>query len=196
MIKYPDSFKELAECFEMYPGIGPKTAERLTFFTLLNLDDESVEKFSKSLKKAKDNIKQCNVCGMLTDQECCHLCKDDTREKKIMVVESTKDVIACEKSDSYHGKYHVLNGTISPLDGIGPEEIHLDNLIQRIKNENILEVILSTSSSIEGEMTALYIKKMLEETDVKVYRIGYGLPAGANIEYADQVTLIKALEGK
>ncbi len=196
MIKYPDCFKELIECFEMYPGIGPKTAERLAFFTLIQLDQESVQKFSYALTQAKEKMKTCTICGMLTDQDCCDLCKDTTREKKLMIVENTKDVIAFEKTNTFHGKYHVLNGVISPLNGKGPEDIHLDHLLERIEKEKIEEIILATSSTIEGEMTALYIKKMLEEKQVKVFRIGYGLPAGADIEYADEITLIKALEGK
>lgn len=197
-MKYPESFQELIDCFSMYPGIGPKTAERLAFHTILKLKKEKVSKFSESLVKAYESIKKCSVCGALTDKEVCDICSDENRSKTIMVVESSKEVNVFEKTNQYNGKYHVLNGLVSPLNGVGPDDINLASLFKRIDNEKIEDVIISTSASINGEMTSMYIKNYLEEKNknINVYRIGYGLPAGADIEYADEVTLVKALEGK
>lgn len=180
----------------MYPGIGPKTAERLAFFTYLKLKDEDVVRFSENLIKVKEQVKPCKTCGVLTDLAKCEICQDESRERKLIIVESTKDVNVFEKTDQYFGKYHILNGLISPLNGVAPEDINLLNLLSRIDDEKIEEVIIATSATIEGEMTALYIKNLLENKPLKVYRIGYGLPAGGDIEYADEITLIKALEGR
>ena len=194
-MKYPKSLQELIDCFSMYPGIGPKTAERLAFHTILKLKKEQVEKFSKSLAEAYNSIKKCSLCGTLTEEEVCEICSDLSRDNIIMVVESSKEVNVFEKTNQFNGKYHVLNGLISPLNGVGPEEVNLQKLFMRIKDENIKEVIVSTSASIDGEMTAMYIKNILLEKEIEIYRIGYGLPAGGDIEYADEVTLMKSLEG-
>lgn len=196
MNKYPESLNRLIESFKKYPGIGPKSAERLAFYTIQNLNSDEVKDFSKNLVDAINNIKKCSVCGMITDSDVCDICKDNERQNKLLIVETTKDAMAFEKTNSYNGKYHVLNGVISPLNGIDANELNLEGIIQRIEKEHIEEVIIATSSNIDGEMTAMYIKKMLEEKPVKVYRIGYGLPAGADIEYADDITLMRALEGK
>ncbi len=196
MIKYPESFKKLIENFEMYPGIGPKTAERLAYFTILNLSKEDAASLSDSIINAIGTIKKCDCCGMLTDDVLCDICSDDTRLNKLMIVENTRDAMAFEKTNIFEGKYHILNGVISPLNGIGPEDIKLQELFSRIEKDKTEEVIIATSSTIEGEMTSMYIKKFLENKMINVYRIGYGLPAGADIEYADEMTLIKALEGK
>jgi len=195
-MKYPFSLEKLIEDFEMFPGIGPKTAERLALFTILNLEKEDVERFSQSLLIAKSKLRFCDVCGSITDVSVCDICSDEDRESKIIIVENTKDVITFEKTNQFRGKYHVLNGVISPSAGIGPEQINLDKLISRVEDEKINEVIIATSSSINGEITAMYIANKLKETNAKVYRIGYGLPVGADIEYTDEITLIKALEGK
>jgi recombination protein RecR len=195
-MKYPRSLELLIESFQMYPGIGPKTAERLAFFTYLKLKDEDVVRFSENLIKVKEQVKPCKTCGVLTDLAKCEICQDESRERKLIIVESTKDVNVFEKTDQYFGKYHILNGLISPLNGVAPEDINLLNLLSRIDDEKIEEVIIATSATIEGEMTALYIKNLLENKPLKVYRIGYGLPAGGDIEYADEITLIKALEGR
>jgi len=197
-MKYPKALQDLIDSFSMYPGIGPKTAERLAFHTILKMKKENVNKFSENLVKAYENIKKCSVCGTLTEDDVCSICTDRSRENIIMVVESSKEVNVFEKTNQYNGKYHVLNGLISPLNGIGPEDVNIQKLFDRIKEENIKEVIVSTSSSIDGEMTAMYIKNYLQGVDssVNVYRIGYGLPAGADIEYADEITLVKALEGR
>ena len=195
-MKYPKSLQSLIDSFAMYPGIGPKTAERLAFHTILKMKKEHVDLFSDNLKEAFASIKKCSICGNLTDDDVCDVCKDDTRNKSLIIVESSKDVIVFERTNQYNGKYHVLNGLISPLHGVGPEDINIEKLFERIKNEGINEIIIATSSTIDGEMTAMYITNCLKNTDVEVYRIGYGLPAGADIEYADDITLVRALEGK
>ena len=196
MIKYPDNLQKLIDSFKKYPGIGPKNAERLAFFTIMNLKKEDAITFSENIINSVENIKKCSVCGMITENDICDICADIDRENKLMIVEGVRDVMAFEKTNYYNGKYHILHGVISPLNGISADELKLDTIIERIKNENITEVIISTSSTLDGEMTAMYIKKMLEEINVNVYRIGYGLPVGADIEYADDITLMRALESK
>ena len=196
MIKYPDNLQKLIDSFKKYPGIGPKNAERLAFFTIMNLKKEDALLFSENIINSINSIKKCNVCGMITENDVCDICQDNDRENKLMIVEGVKDVMSFEKTNYYKGKYHILNGVISPLNGISGEDLKLDKISERIKKENISEVIISTSSSLDGEMTAMYIKKMLEKENVNVYRIGYGLPVGADIEYADDITLMRALEGK
>lgn len=196
MVKYPDKLQKLIDSFKKYPGIGPKNAERLAFYTIMNLKKEDALVFSENIVSSVNSIKKCSVCGMITENDVCDICIDNEREKKLMIVESVRDVMAFEKTNFYKGKYHVLHGVISPLNGVSAEELNLDLIKTRIKDENIEEVILSTSSSLDGEMTAMYIKKMLEKENVNVYRIGYGLPVGADIEYADDITLMRALEGK
>ena len=194
-MKYPGSLQDLIDSFMLLPGIGPKTAERLAYYVLLKLNDDEVKKFSQSILKAYATVKKCSICGNLTDKEICDICSDESREATIMVVESSKDIMAFEKTKQYMGKYHVLNGLISPINGTGPNDINLDNLFDRINKENINKVIIATSATIAGEMTAMYIKNILNEQGIDVYRIGYGLPAGGDIEYADDVTLLKSLEG-
>lgn len=195
-MKYYKALEQLIECFQMYPGIGPKTAERLAFFTIQKCSKEDVENFSNSLKEAKEKTKKCAVCGCFTDGDVCEICSDETRDHVLLVVGDTKDIIMFEKTAQFFGRYHALNGLISPLNGVGPDDINLEKLFDRVKEEKIKEVIIATSANIEGEMTALYIKNILEKEGINVSRIGYGLPAGGDIEYADEVTLIKALEGR
>ena len=194
-MKYPKSMQELIESFMLLPGIGPKTAERLAYHTIQKLTDDQVEKFSKSLLLSHSTIKKCEKCGNLTDQEICEICKDEDRENTILVVETSKEVNVFEKTKQYNGKYHVLNGEICMARGIGPSKLRIKQLLARIEEENIKELILATNPTIEGEMTAMFIKNTLTDKDVDVYRIGYGLPAGGDIEYADEVTLMKSLEG-
>lgn len=196
MIKYPDNLQKLIDSFKKYPGIGPKNAERLAFYTVMNMKKEDVVNFSENIVNSINSIKKCDICGMITENDICDICIDEDRENKLMIVETVRDVMAFEKTNYYKGKYHVLNGVISPLNGISAEELKLDLIVERIHKENISEVIISTSSGLDGEMTAMYIKKMLEKLEVNVYRIGYGLPVGADIEYADDITLMRALEGK
>ncbi|HEY8445324.1 MAG TPA: recombination mediator RecR [Bacilli bacterium] len=194
-MKFPNSLEKLIKHFELYPGIGPKTAERLALFTITKLSKDNVKAFSDALMDAIENISHCKLCGAITDKEICDICSDHDRAAKLMIVENSKDIFSFEKTNAYQGKYHVLNGTISPLNGIGPDDLNLHTIINRIKDEQIKEIIIALPSTISGEMTCTYIQKMLENQGVLIYRIGYGLPVGADIEYADEITLIKALEG-
>ncbi len=196
MMKYPSALTKLIENFQMYPGIGPKTAERLALFTIQKLSSDKVKAFSDSLKEALEKIKKCEVCGNIAENTLCDICSSTTRDDALMVVESAKDVLVFEKTNQYNGRYHVLGALISPLNGVSPEDINLKTLVSRVEKEKIKEIIIATSANIEGEMTALYIKNILEGKDVSITRIGYGLPVGGDIEYADEVTLIKSLEGR
>lgn len=195
-MKYPLALQKLIESFQLYPGIGPKTAERLAFFTFMKLKDEEVAKFSQNLIQVKKDIHYCENCGSLTEHQLCDVCQDQSREPKLLIVETSKEVIAFEKTEQHRGRYHVLNGLISPLKGISPDNINVSGLLKRLESEKITEVIIATNANIEGEMTALYLKKLLASTAIHVFRIGYGLPAGGDVEYADEITLIKALEGR
>ncbi|MGB3997600.1 MAG: recombination mediator RecR [Bacilli bacterium] len=195
-MKYPEALNRLIESFQMYPGIGPKTAERLAFFTFFKLKDEDIVRFSQSLLNLKTDVIYCSQCGVLTDRERCEICSDSDRRNTILVVESSRDVVAFEKTNQYDGRYHVLNGLISPLKGISPNEVNIKSLVNRVSSEAPGEVIIATAATVEGEMTAMYIKKQLENSNVKITRIGYGLPAGGDIEYADEITLVKSLEGR
>lgn len=195
-MNYPKTILNLIECFKKYPGIGEKTAERLALASI-NMDSDIVDLFSKSLKDGKTKIKKCSRCGSLTEDDLCQICTDRSRDTSTLcVVEECKNVILFEKIGSYKGIYHVLGGLISPLEGINPEDIHIDKLIDRIKNENIKEVILAIKPSVEGETTALYIRKMLEGTDVKISKIAHGIPMGADIDYIDPLTLEMAIEDR
>ena len=195
-MNYPKTILNLIECFKKYPGIGEKTAERLALASI-NMDSDIVALFSKSLKDGKTKIKKCSRCGSLTEDDLCQICTDKSRDTSTLcVVEECKNVILFEKIGSYKGIYHVLGGLISPLEGINPEDIHIDKLIDRIKNENIKEVILAIKPSVEGETTALYIRKMLEGTDVKISKIAHGIPMGADIDYIDPLTLEMAIEDR
>lgn len=195
-MKYPKKFKDLIESFETLPGVGPKTAERLAFFVIGKNNYESSKNMAQAIYDAIDMIKECSVCGMITDQEVCEMCEDNSRENKLMVVENSKDVIAFEKTKAFKGKYHVLNGVISPTNGISPEDINVDKLLLRIKKEQFEEIIIATSSNIDGELTALYLNRAISNLGFKTYRIGYGLPASTDLEYVDEITLIRSLEGK
>ncbi len=193
---YPNSLKNLIESFKYLPGIGEKTAERLAF-AVLNLDDEQVDLFSESLKMVKYKIHSCSVCNTLTENEICYVCSDITRDNRILcVVEDTKNVFLFEKLGMFKGVYHVLNGLISPLDGINPEDIGIDKLLDRITNGNFNEIIFAFKPSIEGETTALYIKKILSDMDIVVTRLASGVPIGADMEYIDSLTLERALKDR
>lgn len=195
-MNYPNTLKNLIECFKKFPGIGEKTAERMALATL-EMPEETLNLFSTSLKDVKTKIKNCECCGNLTENDMCLICTDKSRNKKILcVVEESKNVVLFEKIGTYNGIYHVLGGLISPLDGINPEDINLEKLISRIKNEEIKEVIIAVKPSIEGETTALYIRKMLEGMDVIVSKIAHGIPMGADMEYIDPLTLELALEDR
>ena len=193
---YPDSIKNLVESFKYLPGIGEKTAERLAF-SILELEDEQIEMFSDSLKEVKKKIHKCRKCNTLTDQDLCFVCSDPTREgKTICVVEDTKSVFLFEKLGMFHGKYHVLDGLISPLDGINPEDIGLNKLLDRINEEKFEEIIFAFKPSIEGETTSLYIKKILEDLNIKITRLASGVPIGADMEYVDSLTLERDLNDR
>ena len=196
-MKYPKSLNELIECFKNLPGIGEKNAERLSF-AVLKFSEDDAFKFSEAIKNVKANIKKCSICNNLTeDSDICEICSDDNRDlSTICVVENTKDLILFEKSNAFKGKYHVLEGLISPLEGINPEDIKINQLIQRIHNENIKEVILALNMSMEGETTSLYITKLLEGSGVSVSKIAAGIPVGADMEYLDSLTIQRALEGR
>ena len=192
-MNYPDSLNELLESFKKLPGIGEKTAERLAF-SVMNMDNDTVILFSNSLKNVKNKIKRCTICGNITENNICDICKNEARDNNIIcVVEDAKNVISLEKMGSYNGKYHVLNGLISPMDGKGPDDISIDSLISRVKKDDIKEVIIAISPTLEGETTSLYITKLLENTKVVVSKIAYGIPMGADMEYLDPMTLSMAL---
>lgn len=196
-MQYPDAISKLIESLSKLPGIGPKSAERLAFYVANKMKEEDVLNFAKSLVAIKRELMSCPVCGNLTDKNPCSICRDNSRERSmIAVVEENKDVIAMEKMKEYRGLYHVLNGAISPINGIGPQDINIPSLIERLKDDEIKEVILATNTTIEGESTAMYIAKLLDKTGIKVTRIARGLPVGGGLEYADEVTLLKAIEGR
>ncbi len=193
---YPESLKNLIESFKLLPGIGEKTAERLAFF-LINEDEEKTTFFSDSIKSAKKKIRKCSICNGITDKEICDLCSDITRNKKVMcVVEDPKSIFLFEKIGTYKGDYHVLDGLISPLDGIDPDDIGIDKLINRIQKSKYEEIIIAVKPSVEGETTALYIKKIIEGMNIKVTRIASGVPIGTDIEYIDSMTLERALNDR
>ncbi|HIX44508.1 recombinase RecR [Kurthia sp. 3B1D] len=193
---YPEPISRLIDSFMKLPGIGPKTASRLAFF-VLTMEEDSVLTFAKSLVDAKRELTYCSTCGHITDVDPCHICQDPRRDRSmICVVQDTKDVIAMEKMRDYNGLYHVLQGAISPMDGIGPEDINIPALIQRLHNDEVQELILATNPTIEGEATAMYISRLVKPSGIKTTRIAHGLPVGGDLEYADEVTLSKALEGR
>ncbi len=188
--------QELIECFKKMPGIGAKTAERMAFYVLKAPTDEIV-KFSSVMRKVKEDVKFCKICGNMSETEICPICSDPRRDKTtVCVVEQPKDLILIEKSGRYKGTYHVLFGAISPLEGIGPEDLRIKELMNRIKEDKVKEIILATDSNAEGETTALYLSENIQPLEVKVTRIAYGIPVGGNLDYIDQATLIRALEGR
>lgn len=190
---YPESLKNLIEAFKFLPGIGEKTAERLAF-SVLNLEDEQTDFFSNSIINLKNKIRKCKICNALTENEECYICTDKLRDNNILcVVDDSKNIFLFEKMGEFHGKYHVLNGLISPLDGINPEDVGIDKLIDRISREKYKEIIFAFKPSIEGETTSLYIKKILEGMNIKFSRLASGVPMGADIEYLDSLTLERAL---
>ncbi|WP_112179077.1 MULTISPECIES: recombination mediator RecR [Paraliobacillus] len=193
---YPEPISKLIDSFTKLPGIGPKTAVRLAFF-VLNMKEDDVLDFAKSLVSAKRELTHCTVCGHITDTDPCQICQDETRDNTLIcVVQDPKDVIAMEKMKDFSGRYHVLHGAISPMDGIGPEDINVPSLLNRLKDEEVEELILATNPNIEGEATAMYISRLVKPAGIKITRIAHGLPMGGDLEYADEVTLSKALEGR
>jgi recombination protein RecR len=191
------SFNTLVEQFARLPGIGRKTAQRLAYY-VLRMPVEEVKRFARDMYDARMRVRYCKVCGMLTDSEVCHVCGDAKRDAStICVVRDSKDAFAFEKTREYRGAYHVLGGTISPLEGIGPDDIAIQPLLARIGSGGVKEVILATNPDVQGEATAAYIASLLAHFDgITVSRIAHGVPVGAELEYADEVTLLKALEGR
>lgn len=195
MESYSAPIANLIEAFEKLPGIGHKTACRLAFY-ILNESTEEAKQFADAIITAKEKIKFCDVCGNLTDTDLCPICSNAKRDQSIIcVVSDVKDIIAMEKTHEFKGVYHVLQGAISPINGIGPEDIKIKELISRL-SENVSEVILATNLNVEGEATAMYISRIIKPLGIKVTRIAHGIPVGGDLEYTDEVTLSMALEGR
>lgn len=193
---YPEPISKLIDGFMKLPGIGPKTASRLAFF-VLGMKEEDVMDLAKALVNAKRNLIYCSQCQNITDVDPCRICGDQSRDRSVIcVVQEPKDVIAMERTREFSGEYHVLHGAISPMDGIGPEDIRIPELLKRLHNEEIKEIILATNPTIEGEATAMYISRLVKPTGIRVTRIARGIPVGGDLEYADEVTISKALEGR
>ena len=192
---YSSAISDLIEEFARLPGIGAKTAQRLAFY-LIAQPEEQVEHMAQTLIRARTQVRYCSVCGTLTDREVCPICESAARDHKtIMVVENSRDLAAYEKTGHYRGVYHVLHGAISPMQGIGPSDIRLKELMQRLQGD-VEEVIIATNSTLEGETTAMYISKLIKPTGIRVTRIASGVPVGGDLEYIDEVTLQRALEGR
>lgn len=186
----------LAEQFAKLPGIGMKTAQRLAYF-VMGMSDEDAQAFADAIINAHSTVKECSICCNLTDSGVCPICSDDMRDPStICVVETPKDITAFERTNEYKGVYHVLHGLISPLDGVTPEQIRIKELLDRIKKGGVKEVIMATNPTVEGEATAMYISKLLKPLGMKVTRLAFGLPIGGTLEFADEVTLFKALENR
>lgn len=196
MKQYPKPLARLIGELSKLPGIGYKSAQRLAF-RILSYEDSEAQALADAIIEAKHQMTHCSICGNLTDSDPCAICSDESRRKDVIcVVESPKDVAAMERIKEFDGKYHVLNGVISPMEGIGPEDINLKSLIKRLQNEDVKELIVATNPNIEGEATAMYIARLIKPAGIKVTRIAHGLPVGGDLEYADEVTLLKAVEGR
>ena len=187
---------KLIEQFERLPGIGRKSAQRLAFY-VLNLPRDKAQQFADAIVEAHDKIKKCSICQSLTETEVCPICSDQSRDAStICVVENSQDVLAFERTREYKGLYHVLHGTLSPMNHIGPDDIRIRELVQRVADEETEEVILATNPDTEGEATAMYISRLLQPFGIKITRLGYGMPVGGHLELVDEVTLLRALEGR
>ena len=194
--RFPEPVARLIEELGKLPGIGPKSAQRLAYH-LLNQDAASVRRLADALIGAKQRVVRCRVCQNIADRDPCDICSDPRRDHTtVIVVEDARDVVAIERTAEYRGLYHVLGGTISPMEGIGPEQLHVRELVERLSHEPIQEIILATDPDVEGDATALYISRLVRRPDLKVTRIARGLPVGGDIDYADEVTLVRALEGR
>ncbi|WP_282938225.1 recombination mediator RecR [Paenibacillus sp. RC67] len=193
---YPEPLAKLIDAFSRLPGIGPKTAARLAFHVLRMKEDDCID-FAKALVNVKRNLHYCSVCCNITDTDPCRICQDKSRDRSIIcVVQEPKDLVAMERTKEFNGYYHVLHGAISPMEGIGPDEIRIADLLKRLSDEVVQELILATNPNIEGEATAMYLSRLVRPFGLKVTRIAHGLPVGGDLEYADEVTLTKALEGR
>lgn len=188
--------ENLIEQFQRLPGIGRKTAQRLAFF-VLSLPTEEAQAFADAVIQAKQSVKFCKSCQNLTDADQCQICSDTTRDRAtICVVADPKDVIAIEKTREYHGLYHVLHGCISPMNSVGPDDLRIKELLERVSQEDIEEIIMATNPDTEGEATAMYLSRLLKPFQVKITRLAYGIPVGGHLEFADEITLMRALEGR
>ena len=196
-MQYPEPIAELIASYMKLPGVGEKTATRLAFYTI-GMDEDDVKDFSKALVSVKEDLHYCSICGNITEDDPCPICKDQGRDQTtIVVVENSRDVMAMERMNEYHGLYHVLHGTISPSEGTGPMDINIPSLIERLKKHpEVKEVIIATNASMDGETTAQYLAKLLKPAGIKVTRLAHGLSAGADIDYTDEVTLFKAVKGR
>lgn len=193
---YPEPISKLIDAFSRLPGVGPKTAGRLAFH-VIRMKEEDVVDFAKALVNVKRNLHYCSICCNITDLDPCRICQDKTRDASIIcVVQESKDLVAMERTKEFNGYYHVLHGAISPMEGIGPDQIHIAELLKRLGDEKVVELILATNPNIEGEATAMYLSRLVKNFGLKVTRIAHGLPVGGDLEYADEVTLSKALEGR
>ncbi|MBF8970768.1 MULTISPECIES: recombination mediator RecR [unclassified Streptococcus] len=193
---YPTPIAKLIDSYSKLPGIGKKTATRLAFHTI-SMEDEEVAEFAKNLLAAKRELTYCSICGNLTDDDPCFICRDETRdETQILVVEDSRDVTAMENIQEYQGRYHVLGGLISPMNGISPDDINLKSLINRLMDGKVTEVIVATDATADGEATSMYISRILKPAGIKVTRLARGLAVGSDIEYADEVTLLRAIENR
>lgn len=188
--------QNLIDQFERMQGIGNKTAQRMAFY-VLSLSEEEANNFAKAITDAHTKIKQCKICCDLADDELCPVCKDQSRDKSVIcVVEDPRDVVAIERTHEYHGLYHVLHGVISPMDNIGPDQIRIKELIARLEDGVVEEIIMATNPTVEGEATAMYISRLLKPMGITISRLAYGVPVGADLEYADEVTLSRAIQGR
>ncbi|MCP0886387.1 recombination mediator RecR [Ligilactobacillus sp. WILCCON 0076] len=196
-MQYPEPIAKLIESYMKLPGIGMKSATRMAFYTI-DMDESDVTSFAKSLISAKRDLHYCSICGNITESDPCIICADKTRDRsKLIVVEQPRDVMSLEKMREYQGLYHVLHGVLSPIEGKGPDDLNITSLVKRLQNdEGIKEIILATNATPEGEATAMYISRLLKPAGIKTTRLAHGLSVGSDIEYADEMTLFKALEGR
>lgn len=193
---YPEPIAKLIDAFSHLPGVGSRTAGRLAFH-VLRMDEEDVVNFAKALVNVKRNLHYCSVCCNITDIDPCRVCQDKSRDASmICVVQEPRDLVAMERTREFQGYYHVLHGAISPMEGIGPDDIHVAELLKRLSDETVQELILATNPNIEGEATAMYLSRLVKPFGIRITRIAHGLPVGGDLEYADEVTLTKALEGR
>ncbi|CAI2573520.1 recombination protein RecR [Apilactobacillus kunkeei EFB6] len=196
-MQYPEPIAKLIDSFMRLPGIGHKTAIRLAYF-VVDMNKDDVAKFSSALKETKDKLMYCSTCGNLTDEDPCVICRDKTRDQStVLVVEQPRDIMVMEKMKDYHGLYHVLNGVLSPIEGKGPEDLNIKSLIKRLQSdEAIKEIIIATNATPEGEATAMYLSRLVKPAGIKVTRLAHGLSVGSDIEYADEMTLSRAVSGR
>ncbi|WP_262315711.1 recombination mediator RecR [Lacticaseibacillus parakribbianus] len=196
-MQYPEPIAKLIDSYMKLPGIGSKTATRLAFYTI-DMNQDDVAAFAKSLTAAKNDLHYCTICGNITDTEPCEICRDQSRDQTtILVVEQPKDVMSIDRTNEYHGLYHVLHGVLSPIEGRGPEDLNIESLIKRLQaNPSVKELIVATNATPEGEATAQYLARLIKPARIKVTRLAHGLAVGSDIEYADEMTLLKAVEGR